>query len=186
MNSTLTQQIESLFSQRGDSEYGGEAVTQLEHALQCATLAEQEGAPTTLIVAALLHDIGHLLHDLPADAPEQGIDDVHEQQGYRFLKEQLPASVAEPVKLHVQAKRYLCTAEKTYFAQLSEPSRVSLELQGGKMSAEEQENFRAGRYWQEALQLRKWDDQAKVTGLETAGLEHFLPLIDQALEASGG
>lgn len=172
-------QIAECFRLRGNSEYGGEAVTQLEHALQCAWLAEQSGASTALIVASLLHDIGHLLHDLPDDAPDQGIDDHHENSGFRYLEKHFPASVSEPVRLHVAAKRYLCTVDAAYESQLSEPSLVSFRLQGGKMSDAELDEFRANPDWQAALELRRWDDMAKVEDLETPDFDHFMPLIEQ-------
>ncbi len=175
----IADQIAECFRRRGNSEYGGERVTQLEHALQCAHLAEQEHAPVELVVAALLHDIGHLLHDLPDDAPDRGIDDHHENSGYRFLESHFGISVTEPVKQHVAAKRYLCAVDSNYESQLSEPSRVSLQLQGGTMSAEELEEFRRSAHWQDAVRLRRWDDTAKVAGLETPTLEHYLPLISQ-------
>lgn len=98
----------------GDSQYGGERVSQIEHALQSATLAENQQASIELIVAALLHDVGHLLHQLPDDAPDVGIDDHHEASGYHYLKKLLPAAVTEPVRLHVPAKRYLCKVDEDY------------------------------------------------------------------------
>lgn len=175
----ITQQIAHCFATRGDSEYGGESVTQLEHALQCAHLAEQENATTELIVAALLHDIGHLLHDLPVDAPDQGIDDHHENSGYRFLEKHFSNAVTEPVRQHVAAKRYLCTVDADYQAQLSEPSLVSLRLQGGLMSSEELQAFTASEFWQDSIRLRRWDDLAKVVDLKTPDLQHYLPMIEQ-------
>ncbi len=177
----ITDQIAHCFATRGDSEYGGESVTQLEHALQCALLAEQAGASGELIVAALLHDIGHLLHDLPADAPEHGIDDHHENSGYRFLEKHFAPAVTEPVRQHVAAKRYLCSVDPDYQAQLSPPSLLSLQLQGGKMSDDELSAFRATPHWQDALRLRRWDDLAKEVDLVTPDLQHYLPLIEQAL-----
>ncbi|QDV27803.1 phosphonate degradation HD-domain oxygenase [Aureliella helgolandensis] len=176
--STLVSRIGELFKLRGNSEYGGESVTQLEHALQCAALAEQHQAPPELIVAALLHDVGHLLHELPDDAPDQGVDDHHEKSGYRYLEKYFDQAVTEPVRQHVDAKRYLCAVDPEYAAQLSEPSQVSLALQGGPMSATELSEFRQTPFWQESLQLRKWDDQAKVVDLATPPLEHFLAFID--------
>ena len=174
---SISQDLCQLFADRGDSEYGGEAVTQREHALQCALLAEQSAAPTSLIVAALLHDVGHLLHDLPTDAPEQGIDDAHENSGNHFLKKHFGPEVTEPVRLHVAAKRYLCTVDASYYEQLSEPSIVSLELQGGTMSDGEKAEFESSPYWKEALELRRWDDMAKVVDLETPTVEHYAPMI---------
>ncbi len=174
---TIADKIKTLFAERGDSEYGGEAVTQREHALQCAALAEAEGSDSALIVAALLHDIGHLLHDLPDDAPDKGIDDHHENSGYRFLKQHFDAAVTDPVRQHVAAKRFLCTVEPGYAKQLSEPSIVSLHLQGGMMSEGEINEFRSSPHWEAAVRLRKWDDQAKVVDLATPSLEHYLKLI---------
>jgi len=175
---TTTSLIAELFRGKGDSEYGGEAVTQREHALQCADLAEQEQAAASLIVAALLHDVGHLLHDLPDDAPDQGVDDRHETSGHRFVEQHFDDAVAEPVRLHVDAKRYLCTVDPSYRDTLSQPSIISLELQGGTMSEDEQAQFRKSDYWEDALRLRRWDDQAKVVDLVTPPLEHFLAMVE--------
>lgn len=180
---SITEQLSKLFADRGDSEYGGEAVTQLEHALQCALLAEQANSPHSLVVAALLHDVGHLLHDLPVDAPDQGIDDCHENSGFHFLKEHFDLAVTEPVRLHVAAKRYLCTVDTSYYDQLSEPSIVSLKLQGGTMSDEEKAEFESSPFWKEALELRRWDDLAKEVDFETPGLEYYLPMVEEV--ASG-
>ena len=174
-----------LYRERGDSEYGGEPVTQLEHALQCAMLAENENASPALIAAALLHDVGHLLHDvghllhqLPDDAPGQGVDDAHEELGYRYLAQTFGDAVAEPVRLHVPAKRYLCATDSEYFAKLSEPSVVSLKLQGGSMTDTEVAEFNANPFAEDAVRLRQWDDEAKIAGLETPPLEHFAQYLE--------
>src|SRR5687767_13949425 len=111
MNNGIVDTIQKLFEEHGDSLYGGEAVTQLEHALQASMLAENEDASPALITAALLHDIGHLLHNLPDDAPDSGIDDVHEELAYNRLRAHFGDDVTEPVRLHVDAKRYLCAVE---------------------------------------------------------------------------
>lgn len=174
----------NLLQSRGHSEYGGEAVTQLQHALQSATLAEQSGASPALIVAALLHDIGHLLHELPDDAPDQGVDDQHEAAGHRFLRSLFPDAVCEPVRLHVTAKRYLCAVDPEYAAQLSEPSRISLKLQGGPMTEAEVERFRQQPFAEHAVKLRKWDDEAKVPGQTTPPLSHFAEVLHFAAGAS--
>lgn len=177
------EKILNLFRERGDSEYGGEPVTQLEHALQCATLAESEGAEASLIAAALLHDVGHLLHQLPDDAPDQGIDDAHEELGYRFLARTFGDDVAEPVRLHVPAKRYLCATDAEYLSKLSEPSVVSLQLQGGAMDDAEVAKFEAGPFAKDAIRLRRWDDEAKVVDLKTPTLDHFAQYLAVAAEA---
>ena len=140
MNANTILNVEDIvntFRLRGASEYGGEKVTQLQHALQAAMFAEQEQGSPELISAALLHDFGHLLHNLPDDAPDQGVDDFHENTGHNALARLFPLAVVEPIKLHVSAKRYLCTTDSNYFSKLSEASVTSLKLQGGTMSAEE-------------------------------------------------
>ena len=110
----MIDRIERLFADRGAEEYHGEAVSQLEHALQAAAAGEREGAAPELIVAALLHDIGHLIHSHGEDAAERGIDDRHEELGQRFLQQHFGPAVTEPVRLHVAAKRYLCAVEPGY------------------------------------------------------------------------
>ena len=178
--SAVVAEIVDLLTRHGDSEYGGEPVTQIQHALQCADLALQESADSELIAAALMHDIGHLLHNLPDDAPEAGIDDVHESLGHRFLQTRFGAAVSEPVRLHVDAKRYLCATDPAYAAQLSEASVVSLELQGGPMSPQEVRDFESGEFADDAVRLRRWDDTAKVVGLPTSSLSDFIPHLEAA------
>jgi len=176
---SVADEVIRLFRTHGDSEYGGEAVTQLEHALQAATLAVQQQASAAVVVAALLHDIGHLLHDLPADAPRQGVDDLHENLGARWLCSRFESDVTEPVRLHVAAKRYLCAVEPEYQRTLSEPSLVSLTLQGGPMSEAEVRQFEQLPFFQDAVQLRRFDDAAKIVGFKTPPVDHFVPLIRQ-------
>jgi len=168
-----------LFEARGDSEYGGEQVTQLEHALQAAALAEAEQASPALIAAALLHDVGHLLHDLPDDAPDSGVDDHHETSGQNYLRALFPETVTEPVRLHVPAKRYLCAVDMGYAKGLSQPSVVSLRLQGGPMTTEEVEQFQANPFADDAVRLRRWDDAAKVPGFATPPLSHYAGLLHE-------
>lgn len=177
----ITQKIVHLFEIHGNSMYGGEAVTQLEHGLQCATLARDNGASDELITASLLHDVGHLLHDLPDDASDNGIDDLHELRGERFLAEHFKKSVVEPVKLHVQAKRYLCAKEPGYYETLSTPSKTSLGFQGGKMDPKEVEEFEKNEYYRDAIELRKWDDMAKDANLVTPLLNSFISSIEASL-----
>lgn len=173
-----------LFAEHGDSEYGGESVTQREHALQAAYFAKKSGSSPFLIIAALLHDIGHLLHDLPDDAPEAGIDDRHEELGHQWLTRWFPPEVVEPVRLHVAAKRYLCAVEPAYLGRLSEPSVLSLKLQGGPMSLEEAKEFRASPHAESAVLLRRWDDTAKRVGLDVPELATYIPELEQVLTAS--
>lgn len=171
----------ALLAANGGAEYHGEAVSQLQHALQSAALAESEGAPPALIAAALFHDIGHLTAGLGEDAAERGIDDVHEDRGAAVLAAILPSSVSEPVRMHVAAKRCLCAIDPGYHAGLSPASRRSLDLQGGVMSEAEAASFRALPYGEDALRLRRWDDLAKNPGAETPGLDHYRALLAAAL-----
>lgn len=174
-------EIERMFARRGHEGYG-EGVTQTEHALQAAQIAEQEGKPGSQIVAALLHDIGHLMHDLPEDIADQGIDTQHESLASAWLSQHFGPDVSEPVRLHVAAKRYLCHAEQGYLDRLSEASKLSLRLQGGPMSAAEAARFRQEPFLAQALDLRRWDDEAKVVGATTPGLAHYRPAIEAALK----
>lgn len=180
------QRLVQLLRDQSDSQYGGESVTQGEHALQAALLAEQAGAPAEWITAALLHDIGHLLHHLPDDAPEHGIDDHHEVIAARRLQKLFGPEVVEPVRMHVAAKRYLCAVEPGYWASLSEPSQVSLKLQGGPMSAEEARVFRDHPQCDAAVAVRRWDDRAKTAGLLTPALDHFVPYIATSARSHTG
>lgn len=174
-----------LFETRGDSQYGGECVTQLEHALQTAKFAEDEQAPPALIAAALLHDVGHLLHELPVDAPDAGIDDHHESAGCRYLESAFPETVTQPVRLHVPAKRFLCATDAEYLGLLSEPSVVSLNLQGGPMTLAEVEEFNRHPFAADAVRLRRWDDAAKVPDMQTPPLSHFAQRLHQAIRREG-
>lgn len=173
-----TRAIIDLFHAHGSSQYGHEAVTQLQHGLQAAELARRDGAGPELVAAALLHDVGHLLHDLPDDAPDQGIDDRHEVLGQRWLQDHFPPAVVEPVRLHVDAKRYLCAVEPGYLGHLSEPSRQSLALQGGPMNPDEVRAFEAGPHAAAAARLRRWDDLAKDPSMVTPPIEAFAAELD--------
>jgi phosphonate degradation associated HDIG domain protein len=167
-----------LFKERGDGAYLGEPVSQTEHALQTAWAAEQAGAGSALIAAALLHDIGHLLHDLPEDCALTGIDDAHEVCGANWLAHYFGPEVADPVRLHVSAKRFLCATDPAYTGLLSEASRRSLHLQGGPFMPDEAAQFRKRPHAEAAVTLRRLDEQAKVPGLPTPSLEHFRPYLE--------
>jgi len=176
--------IEEAFRRRGRDHYG-EGVSQQEHALQAAWLAEREGAPPALIVAALLHDIGHLLHDLPEDIADQDVDTEHESLGSAWLSQYFGPEVSEPVRLHVSAKRYLCAAEPGYLDQLSAASQQSLALQGGPFDAAAAADFRAAPGAEAAILLRRWDDEAKIVGLATPDLAHFCGYVGASIAAPG-
>lgn len=177
----IIDRIFTLFQEKGNGAYFGEAVTETEHALQSADLAEQSGAEPTLIAAALLHDVGHLLHGLPEDLAERGIDGRHEEGGAAWLQRYFGPAVVDPVRLHVAAKRYLCATDPDYHAGLSEASRRSLRLQGGPMSPEEVSRFEQEPLFRSAVAVRRWDDQAKVPGLIVPGVEHYRSCLEAVL-----
>lgn len=176
MNNLDLQPLIDIFRHRGQTQYGAEAVSQLEHALQCATLAETAQASPNLITAALFHDFGHLIHDLGEDAAEQGIDDCHEHRAIPTLSKYFGPEVTEPIRRHVQAKRYLCRVDKDYWASLSAASKTSLKLQGGIFSEREAAEFIAQPHSAESVSLRRWDDLAKVPAKVTPPLEYFLDI----------
>lgn len=168
--------ILELFETRGTHMYGREPVSQMEHALQCAHQAESAGAEPELVAACLLHDLGHLLalrQGGELDRPGPDVDDVHQFFALPFLRGVFPQSVLEPVRLHVDAKRYLCRAESGYWDTLTMASRRSLELQGGVYSPAEAEAFIRQPHAYEAVLLRRWDDLAKTPGRATPGIAHF-------------
>ena len=175
---TLIARIAALFAEHGASRYEGarqESVSALEHALQCAQLAEWALADTSLVAAAFLHDIGHFVAAGPGS---DEIDDVHELRAVPFLAEGFGAAVIEPVRLHVAAKRYLVATDRGYAATLSSASLHSLQLQGGAMSDDELRAFEALPFAQDAIQLRRWDDLAKEPGKKTPDVAYFLALLE--------
>jgi len=150
----------------------------LEHSLQAAWFVQKKSGEETLIAAALLHDLGHLLHDVGEDAAARGVDTRHEELGVEALAGHLADSVLDPIRLHVAAKRYLCFAEPRYLAALSPASVESLGLQGGPMTAAEAEAFLRLPHAREAVTLRHADDAAKVRGLAVPALETYRPLVE--------
>jgi phosphonate degradation associated HDIG domain protein len=178
---TLTiDDICALFDAKGGRMYSGEPVTQLEHALQSAALAEGADADAALITAALLHDLGHLLNDQGETPTERGIDDAHQYFALPFLRPLFDADVLEPIRLHVDAKRYLCAARPGYHDSLSADSQRSLALQGGIFSPAEADAFAALPAAAYAVKLRLWDDAAKSAGRKTPPLTHFVPIMEAA------
>jgi phosphonate degradation associated HDIG domain protein len=166
--------IIELFQERAGQQYGREAVSQLEHALQCAQLAERAGETDATIVAALLHDLGHLISAHSTEqADTQERDDLHQYIALPFLRGVFPDAVLEPIRLHVDAKRYLCGAEPSYWDTLSPASKRSLELQGGPFQHDELTAFLAQPFADEAVRLRRYDDLAKVPHKETPSLGYF-------------
>lgn len=171
-------QIFELFAQGGRAAYFGEEVSQLEHALQCAFHASAAGARPYLVAAALLHDVGHLLHGLGEDIAVRGVDARHEEGGADWLERHFGPEVTVPIRLHVPAKRYLCAVDPTYVRGLSPASQLSLQRQGGPFTAEEARAFEDFPEHADAVALRRWDDAAKVPGLDVPDLESYRSILE--------
>ena len=178
MSDPLRQELLDIFTGRATRRYGLSAINQLQHALQAAALAEADNAPPATVLASLLHDVGHMIHQLGEDPAGRGIDDVHEQLGADWLAERFGPEVSEPVRLHVAAKRYLCAVEPDYFGKLSPDSVRSLGLQGGPMSADEVAAFRANPLHGEAVRLRRFDEAAKDPRAATPDFDHYLRHVE--------
>ncbi len=182
---TPAEQVDSLFEWmqiHGQSFYD-EAVTQLEHALQAAHLARCNRAPSDHVAAALLHDIGHFLMDEHDDQSDFLAEDwCHEDIGAKILEPFFGAAITEPIRLHVPAKRYLCTIDAGYYNGLSRASQRSFELQGGGMSAAEIAEFESHPFHAAAVWLRRWDDGAKVKGREVSELQAYRQDVERCLK----
>lgn len=173
----IVEHIESLFDRHGQQPHDGnpaEPLSARAHALQCAQLAEWDDAPPAMVAAALLHDIGHLIEPRVS---RDSADDEHELRALGLLTADFDAAVLEPIRLHVQAKRWLVSVDAGYVARLSQASRLSLVMQGGLMSAQERELFEAQAYSPMAISLRRWDDRACQAGRRTPPLGYYLDVV---------
>jgi len=179
----LVDTMTRLFEIGGAGFYGGEEVSQLQHALQAARLAEKDNASRALITAALLHDVGHLLGAGDEGLAERGVDARHELSGSRFLERWFDAEVTEPVRIHVGAKSYLCRVEPGYYDSLSPASRDSLAVQGGPLDARQAQRFQEEPFFADAVRLRRWDDRAKDPRAITPGLDYYLRIATEAARA---
>ncbi len=182
MSPNLVDEIFRAFAAHGGDSYG-EHVTQLDHALQCALLAAEEGAGDPLIAAALLHDFGHLFEGRGDVAERDRRDARHEAYGARSLRRWFGPEVTGPIALHVAAKRYLCAAEPGYETSLSPASTLSLELQGGRFTTAQCRHFEARTFAADAIRLRRWDDSGKAVGRPTPDLESYRPLLERVAKA---
>jgi phosphonate degradation associated HDIG domain protein len=176
--------ILGLYDRLGDLHYG-EDVSQAEHAAQTAHHARADGAPAHLVVASLLHDVGHLLQKMGEDAADRGLDTRHEQIGAGFLARGFGPEVTNPVRLHVAAKRFLALREPAYAQGLSQASIQSLVLQGGPMSEAEADAFLAEPGAAEALRLRRYDELGKVVGAVPAEVASYAPLLLELVAKAG-
>lgn len=180
MSLTLSEVL-ALLQHRGQNQYGMEAINQLEHALQCADLAEKAGETPETVVASLLHDLGHLLA-----ADRDGLqeintehDDLHQYIALPFIRQLFPDAVLEPIRMHVDAKRYLCLIDPGYWAELSPASKQSLAQQGGVFTEAEAEVFISQPFAAEAVRLRRYDDLAKVSAKLVPDLAYYHTHLQQ-------
>ncbi len=173
--------ILDLFERRGAEEYMGEKVSLSQHMEQSAACASADGAPDALVVAALLHDVGHFVSDFPIDALENGIDNLHETAGADFLCAYFPLSVTEPIRNHVAAKKYLCSVDQDYIKCLSPASVNTLNVQGGPMTKTEVEDFEANPFHLQAVKARRYDDSGKVAGLQIKPIASYRPLMQSLI-----
>ena len=181
MEKNIVSKLLHLLEKKGSNiQYGNEDVTQLEHALQCAELAEINNFSKEIITAALLHDIGHLLYD-GKDTIHDGEDGYHENIGADYLSSYYGEEVTRPIRAHVSCKRYLSTVEDGYYDILSEASKISLQAQGGPFTKEEAEAFIKKPFMKEAVELRRFDDQAKILNKRTSNLENFRHYLEESL-----
>jgi len=180
---TTVDELFALYEVHGEQSYG-ESITQIQHALQCAALAREAGASDALIVAALFHDVGHLTVDLQnePDFDFSCVDDDHEARGARILAPLFGPAVAQPVALHVTAKRWRCSRESDYHHQLSSASQATLIAQGGLLSEQECQRFERHPGFDDAVALRTWDDTGKVAGLHVGELRDWEPLVRSLAE----
>ncbi|MGO1117653.1 HD domain-containing protein [Rhodovibrionaceae bacterium A322] len=169
--------IEDIFNRFGNEVYG-ENITQLEHGLQAAAVAVEEGASDSLVIAALLHDLGHLIEK----ADDSFGYHKHDQSGGDYLEPLFGKAVSEPVRLHVVAKKYLCAVEDDYFDKLSPASVYTLGKQGGPMSVEECKVFESNPHYKDAVRLRRWDDLGKVEGVHVEPFAHYRPMMEKLLQ----
>jgi phosphonate degradation associated HDIG domain protein len=174
-------QITDLFRTHGAVQYGSEAINQQQHALQCAHLAEQSGASPALVAAALLHDLGHLLPRSLRVA--RGVDDLHQFLAIPFLRGVFADAVLEPIRMHVDAKRYLCHVDGHYWSGLSPASQRSLQLQGGPFLEAEAATFMAQPFASDAVALRRWDDRSKDPAATPPPWEHYVAVLERAAAA---
>ena len=180
---TIVAFLADIFERRGGEEYLGEPVTMAEHMLQGACLAEQQGEDEEIIVATLLHDIGHFTSQFGTFSMQDTHDKYHEEAGAKVLEPFFPAIVIDCVRHHVAAKRYICATDPKYFGELSEASRHSLKLQGGPMSAEEVAEFEKRPNVQEIVKVRHLDDAGKVAGMVTPGFAHYAPMVQRVVDS---
>ena len=183
---TIVPFLAGIFERRGGEEYLGEPVTMAEHMLQGACLAEQQGESEVIVVAALLHDIGHFTSEFGTFSMEDTHDRHHEEAGARVLERFFPRLVVDCVREHVAAKRYICATDPSYFGELSEASIHSLKLQGGPMDAAEVAAFETNPNFADIVRVRRLDDAGKIAGMQTPDFAHYAPMVQRVVDSHLG
>ena len=171
-----------IFERRGGEEYLGEPVTMAQHMLQGAHFAQQAGEDELIIVAALLHDIGHFTSEFGTFAMDDIQDRYHEEAGAKVLEQFFPSLVIDCVRHHVAAKRYLCATRPQYFNRLSQASVHSLNLQGGPMDKAQVAAFEKNANLKQIVKVRHYDDAGKRPDLETQPFSHFAPMVQRVVD----
>jgi phosphonate degradation associated HDIG domain protein len=179
---TIVAFLAGIFERRGGEEYLGEPVTMAEHMLQGASLAEDAGLPEEIIVAALLHDIGHFTSEFGTFSMEDTEDRFHEEAGAKVLERFFPTVVTDCVRCHVAAKRYLCATRSEYYSRLSDASVHSLNLQGGPMDEAEVAAFEKNPNLEAIVQVRYLDDAGKRDDMNTPPFAHFAPMVQRVVD----
>ncbi len=175
--------IADIFERRGGEEYLGEPVTMAEHMLQGAHFAEKAGEREEIIVAALLHDIGHFTSEFGTFSMDDTEDRFHEEAGAQVLERFFPSIVTDCVRHHVAAKRYLCATRPEYFKRLSEASIHSLNLQGGPMNGGEVAEFERNPNLKDIVKVRYYDEAGKEPNLATKPFSHYAPMVQRVVDA---
>ena len=183
---TIVEAIAQVFAAEGSRAYLGEQVTMAQHMLQGATIAEQQGLAEDIIVAALLHDIGHFTSEFGTFTMEDTEDRFHEEAGAKVLEAFFPTVVTDCVRYHVAAKRYLCATRPEYFKRLSVASVHSLNLQGGPMSPDEVAEFEKNPNLAKIVQVRYLDEAGKSPDMVTPDYWHFAPMVQRVVDAHCG
>ena len=174
----VVDKLDALFAAIAGTSYLGEPITIAEHMLQSAACAKRDGADDALIAAALLHDVGHYVDPAPDNENETDLRKRHDLAAARILAPVLPAAVTEPIRLHVDAKRYLCAIEPAYYDKLSDASKHTMRLQGGVMDADQAKVFAGEAYCEDAVRLRRWDDEGKTPDVAVPGFEAYRAMLE--------
>lgn len=185
-SATIVDFLADIFARRGGEEYLGEPVTMAQHMLQAAWCAERAGQAQEVIVAALLHDIGHFTSEFGTYYPDDTQDRYHEAAGADVLAPFFSQRVVDCVRWHVAAKRYLCATRPEYFNKLSAASVHTLRLQGGPMDAQEVAAFERNPHFGDIIKVRVYDEAGKHADLQTPPFSHYAPMVQRVVDAHCG